>query len=248
MELSLASLSAIWATVLFASIIRTFTGFGFALAAIPILSLFLSPIDSVTLSTLVVFAISLFRLKTFWGLSPIKPMLPLTAMLLVGTALGAYLLKSISVEHFRLVAGLLVVAASIGLSVFKTNDRSENALGSSIAGLISGVMNGLFAMGGPAIIAYTLLTESDARLSRIKIMAILFVATILALISFTFAGLISLHVPIYFILTLPAIYLGDRLGNSLFEKYGERFYRRVALVILFSVGLSSTFYGLYFWL
>ena len=40
--IGLPQMLAIWAALVFASLIRAFTGFGFALAAMPVLSLFLS--------------------------------------------------------------------------------------------------------------------------------------------------------------------------------------------------------------
>jgi hypothetical protein len=36
------------------------------------------------------------------------------------------------------------------------------------------------------------------------------------------------------------MYLGDKLGYRLFKRYGTHLYRRVALVVLFSVGLATT--------
>jgi len=75
----------IWGVVIFAAVLRSFTGFGFALAAVPAFSQFLSPTESVALSMSLIFLISLVSIKSYWGVVPLRPMLPLGIMLLIGT-------------------------------------------------------------------------------------------------------------------------------------------------------------------
>jgi uncharacterized membrane protein YfcA len=36
---------------------------------------------------------------------------------------------------------------------------------------------------------------------------------------------------------LPALVVGDRIGNALFARYSTAFYRRVAVLILFCMGI-----------
>ena len=48
-NITFAEASIIWIVVILAAVLRSFTGFGFALAAVPAFSLFLSPIQAVVL-------------------------------------------------------------------------------------------------------------------------------------------------------------------------------------------------------
>ncbi len=48
-DYTVADLVQVWLAVLLASVVRSVTGFGFALVAIPVFSLFLSPAESVVL-------------------------------------------------------------------------------------------------------------------------------------------------------------------------------------------------------
>lgn len=238
-DLNSIFLLAISATVFCSAILRTFSGFGFALAAVPIFSIYLSPIDSVILSALLVFAISLLRVKTFYNQTPLRPLLPMLIMLLLGSFVGTYLLTTMSAEGFRALAGFCVVLACIALTLRPSRVNTERFLMSGIAGLVSGLMNGLLAMAGPAMIVHTLLSEADPRSARIRLMTILFIATILALVSYSLAGLMSVQIFIYFLISLPSLYLGDKFGNALFELYGEKFYRTIAISILFAIGFST---------
>ena len=244
MEVSWELILAIWATVLFASILRTFVGFGMALAAVPVFSFYMTPVDSVILSAELVLAISIFRLNDFWYAAPLKPMFPILLAAAFTTLVGTYILTIVSTDVFRMGAGLCVVIACVILGFYKPEPRSPNTTMASLTGGVSGLMNGLLAMSGPPVVIYTLVTESDVRLSRIKLMKLLFIATIFGLLSYLAAGLISSKVLIYFLIALPALYIGDRLGNLLFERFGERLYRKAAITLLLIVGFSSTVSGL----
>ncbi len=57
-------LAAIWLVVIFAAVMRAFTGFGFALTAVPVFSLFMSPVQAVLLSVLLGLSMSVITLRT----------------------------------------------------------------------------------------------------------------------------------------------------------------------------------------
>ena len=65
MNLSLDLMLTIWAGVAVASVLRAFTGFGFALAAVPIFIWVLPPSLAVVLSASLVFATSSLRFGAF---------------------------------------------------------------------------------------------------------------------------------------------------------------------------------------
>jgi hypothetical protein len=54
------------------------------------------------------------------------------------------------------------------------------------------------------------------------------------------AGIVNLQTPWYFALAFPVLYLGDKLGARLFQRFGDAFYRRVALFGLAAIGVIIT--------
>ena len=102
----ISELLLIWVVVIFAAVLRSFSGFGFALAAVPIFSLFLSPPESVVLSTTLILLISIASIKDYWGIVPLRPMLPIGMMMLIGTAIGTTVLALISKNQFQMGVGL----------------------------------------------------------------------------------------------------------------------------------------------
>jgi uncharacterized membrane protein YfcA len=237
-------LALIWAAVLFASILRSFTGFGFALAAMPIFSMFLSPAEAVVLTSSLALAISLLSLRSYWGVISLREMVPLLSMSWLGTIVGAALLTGISVALFQLWVGLSVLFACFGITVSRPAKPWKNPFFAWATGLVSGLMNGALAIPGPPMIVYAMLTEFDPRRSRALLMKFFMVSAFLALVSYTIAGMVTLQSLYYFALAFPMLYLGDKLGTRLFLRHGDAFYRRVALFGLAAVGITITLQAL----
>jgi len=230
----------IWGIVIFAAVLRAFTGFGFALASVPAFSQCLSPTESVVLSTALIFLISLVSIKSYWGVVPLRPMLPLGILLLIGTGIGAMILTVISKNQFQLGVGLSVILACIGLLFLKPSTSWKSPFLIVITGLIAGIMNGAVAISGPPMIIYAMITEPDPKLSRAWLMTILGFAAFFGLIAFGMAGFINQQTIWYTVLAFPALYLGNYLGAFLFKGYGSALYRKVAISVLVVIGISIT--------
>jgi len=238
--ISPAQLMLVWGVVVFAAVMRAFTGFGFALTAVPVFALFMPPTQAVVLSASLTLAVSLLTLKTYWGQYPLKPMMPMVLLSGIGTAIGAASLTLISPEQFKLWVGVSVVLACIGLTVYKPAKAKSRPMVAGATGLTSGLMNGAFAIPGPPVIVYAMATESTPARSRALLMTFFLFSAILGLGSYGAAGFMTAESPGLFLMAFPAMYLGDKLGYRLFHRYGTELYRKVALGVLFAVGASIT--------
>ena len=230
----------VWGVVVFAAVMRAFTGFGFALTAVPVFSLFMPPTQAVVLSASLTLAVSLVTLKTYWGQYPLRPMAPMVAMSLLGTMLGAWALSYISPEQFKQWIGLSVIAACAALTFYRPRKRAPNVAVGGGVGLSSGLLNGAFAIPGPPIIIYAMATELEPARSRALLMTFFLFSAVIGLASYTVAGFVTPYSPWLFLLAFPAMFLGDKLGYVLFHRFGGALYRRVALVVLFAVGITIT--------
>ncbi|MDZ7781998.1 MAG: sulfite exporter TauE/SafE family protein [Halioglobus sp.] len=235
----------IWSVVVFAAILRAFTGFGFALAAVPVFSLFMAPAQAVVLSASLTLAVSLATLRSYWGGYPLLPMAPMIGMSLPGTALGAWILREISPQQFRLWIGLAVIAACLLLTWYRPRRHRPRPVLTGGVGLGSGLLNGAFAIPGPPVIIYAMAVEADPRRSRALLMTFFLFAAIIALCSYAAAGFVTARSPWLFLLALPAMLLGDRLGFYLFHRHGNALYRRVALLALLAIGVTITAQALF---
>ncbi len=237
-------LALLWLAVLVAAVLRSFTGFGFGLAAVPIFVLFMPPTEAVVLSTSLTFAISLISVKTYWGVYPARSLSPMLAFALVGTALGVLVLDRLDIRQFQLLVGIAVIVTCLLLTRCRPRRRRSGGPVSGLVGLLSGLLNGAFAMPGPPVIVYAMATQMDPARSRSLLMTFFLFSTAMALVFYALAGFFTPATPWLFGLAFPAILAGDRLGYLLFRRFADRIYRQVALALLLLVGLATAFRSL----
>jgi uncharacterized membrane protein YfcA len=234
----LAQLLLVWVVVTLAAVLRGFTGFGFALVAVPVFSLIMPPTEAVVLSALLTLTISLLGIRSYWGVVPLQPMWPLVLMAFVGTVAGTWVVTAISASRFQLWAGLSVILACLGMTLFRPLKQPLHPVFAWLTGLLSGLMNGALAIPGPPMIIYAMLQEPQPQRSRALLMTFFLAASLLALASYSVAGFVSMHSFGYFLAALPALYAGERLGVYLFRRFGSALYRHIALTGLLALGVS----------
>lgn len=239
-SIDLLHLVLLWTVVVLAAVLRSFTGFGFGLAAVPVFALMMAPTQAVVLSTCLTLTISLLTLRSYWGHFPPGQLLPMLVASLAGTIIGAVLLTDISPGQFQLWIGLAVILACGVLSLYRPHHHQPGMALSGMTGLASGLLNGAFAIPGPPVIIYAMATQSEPARSRSLLMTFFLFSASLALITYTAAGFVTPASPWLFLLTFPAMYAGDVLGHRLFRRYGTARYRQMAIVLLFGLGVVIT--------
>ncbi len=89
MELELTQQALVWVVVIAASVLRSFTGFGFALAGVPFLAFFLPPAQVVVLIASLSVALGVQTFPQYASKLQVKPEWPLLLAAVVGTAVAA---------------------------------------------------------------------------------------------------------------------------------------------------------------
>lgn len=242
---TLASIGAvqaltIFAALLLASLLRAFTGFGSALAAVPVLALILPPVDAVVLAASLTLCANLLGIRSYASDYPPLQLLPLLFMSLLGTGFGVVFLSGLSVAQFQLLVGPAVLLACVVLTLYRPRPQARRRRWGALVGLLSGVMNGAFAIPGPPVVIYAMASEVDAARSRAMLMYFFMFSAVIALVVFAWAGYLSWRSLQLLVLALPAMLLGDQVGLRLFRRYGAGLYRRIALLTLYAIGLSIT--------
>src|ERR1017187_5681594 len=96
-----------------AALLRGFTGFGFAIAAVPLLSLVLPPARVVPLTVMLQVLASLVDLRAASRITDWRSMGWLTPGMVVGTPLGLFLLTRLSANDARLTIGVLILGSAM---------------------------------------------------------------------------------------------------------------------------------------
>ncbi len=249
-ELSAPGMAFALATVFAAAVLRGFTGFGFALLAVPALTLVLPPAEAVPCSLIVQWLAGANLLPKVWRSVDWPSVKPLLAGAVAGTPFGIAALAALPADPMRAAIGVIVLGVVALLwRGFKLKGLPPAPLPLGL-GALSGLLNGATAMGGPPVIVLYLALPNGVAVGRASLMAFFFFSSAVTIAMTAAAGVVTWRVVALSALMLPATFLGNALGDRGFDRASAALYRRVALVVLFAIGavaLGRALLGLAGW-
>jgi uncharacterized membrane protein YfcA len=247
LPLSALGLGWIVLSVLLGGLLRGFTGFGFAIAATPLLSLALPPVDAVVMVMLMGFGIGLTDLKSAVEKADRRAVVHLASGMVVATPAGVLALTMLPAAEARFAIALVLVVTSL---ILVSGLRFRSVPGAPVAvglGALSGLFNGLAAMPGPPVIAYCLALPLSPDRIRATMMLYFLATSAIGLSSAALSGLLSLRGLLLAALAFPILLLGVRVGAAGFRRFGLRLYRPVSvasLAVLTAVVLVNALVGI----
>jgi uncharacterized protein len=218
--------------VLVASLLRGFTGFGFGLAAVPLLSLALPPAQVVPLVVALQVIVGVGGLRGAAHACDWRAIKLLVPGLVVGVPIGLLILTELAPNIVRLVIAV-IIAASVGLLYRGARlPPNPSRLLTGGVGLLSGIISGLASMGGPPVIVYLMALGHTA--SRVRSTAIVYfmLTGCVSLVPMTFRGLITRDTLVWSAASLPVLFGGSWIGTKAFHRAQPRHHRLTALLTL----------------
>lgn len=232
------------AAVFVSSILRGFTGFGFALAAVPLLGMFMSPTQAVPIAIGLQLMGSLidFRHATKSCHWPSLRWMMLGAAL--GSPIGALVLSHVPAPIARLVISAITMLAVLALGRgFALAAIPRGAL-TTFTGFLAGLFNGLAAMPGPPAVAYYMSVPLPRTTVRASLMVFFLLTSVAAMASGLAIGLITVQTLCLSVLALPVMWFGTRIGHMAFVRSNDAMHRRVSIVSLGLIALVSAAKGI----
>lgn len=218
--------------VLAASVLRGFTGFGFGLAAVPLLSLALPPTKVVPFVTVLQLLIGLSGVRAAWRIADWRAVLGLAPGFVVGVPIGLLALTRFSPDGARMAIGLLIAVSVVVLwRRVRLPPRPSGGVALA-AGLASGVMNGLASMGGPPVVVYLLALSREAVVVRATSIVYFLFAAVITAAPMAARGLVDREVLLWSAASIPVLLAGSALGGWVFDRAPPRYHRLTALVVL----------------
>lgn len=228
---ALSDLGLLALAVFAAGVLRGVTGFGFAMAAVPLMSLVVSPVQAVLTAQVlqaVAVPVDLRRFRADLDRPALKRLM---LGMLVGTPLGVWLLTSLPEAVMRLVIAGIVLAGLLALwAKIRLPDRRAVAWA---AGGLSGLCAGMAAMPGPPAVAYFLGRDATPQATRASLMVFFGGTAILALSILALTRGIDLMQAAQALLVFPVMLLGTRSGGWIFAAMDARLYRQAAMGLFF---------------
>jgi hypothetical protein len=220
------------AVVFAAGVLRGFTGFGFALVAVPTISLFVDPAEVVPAIVIVAAVAGAEVLPKAWRSVDWRRLRLLLAGAALGTPVGMYGLKALPADLMRAIIGLIVLAA-VALLWRGFKLKAPPPAGARFGiGALSGLLNGGTAMGGPPVIIYFLASPEGIAVGRASLLVYFFLLSIWNTAINVAGGLVTIRTLVFAALMVPLMAAGNRIGDRWFDESSAVHYQRVALWFL----------------
>lgn len=232
--------------VLLAAFFATVSGFGFALVATPLLTLFMDAKEAVVLVLLAGFvlrAITMIRNRRNFEWHTV---LLVTFGSMLGIVPGSVALKVISIEQLEIFLGVILLAATF-LMGRKINFKIINkTLGRLAAGFLSGFFGSATSVSGPPLVLYFLNENMEKDLMRANMIWCFGLNGTLMLIGSYLAGTMQ-YVSVEqgsVLYSMTALLLGWWMGEKLFYKLNQHLFRRLSLIIVCGGALGMLYSGI----
>lgn len=230
--------------IFLAAFIRGFTGFGLAVVGVPLLSLFFAPAEIVPSIMILAIIAGLQLIPKIWHRVDWKLLLPTVLGAAIGTPLGTWLLAGVSADVMRVLIGGAVLAASLAVQLgFRFANRPPASVSAGF-GAVAGLTGGAAAMPGPSVIFLFLAVPIAHEAGRASLILFFQISAAMSAVSAAIGGLMEVHALILGALLVPAMLVGNALGDRVFDKASAKTYRRVVVLLLAGLGTVAAIRGL----
>jgi uncharacterized membrane protein YfcA len=237
-ELTFTTIGMSGIIVLIAGIIRGFSGFGFALVAVPLLSMIMPPSSFVP----VIFGMQVIAVlpglkETLQGVQW-KQIIPLIPGGFLGTWGGLLLLYRVDPEVIGFVIALAVVVVAVFLLKGFRFHRQLRKIEIAFIGIFAGLLNGSAGLPGPPVILAQLAMPNTDTMVRSNLIIFFTFLSLFGIISIIVSG--NMNETHYYLMaaTAPFLITGTWLGGQLFHNPKMfLFYRRICTYLLLTIGL-----------
>ena len=227
----------------FAGLVQGATGFGSGIVLNAFWLHILEPSAAISLnivSCLFVSALPIYKLRKTLDFSKLKSFVFFGV---IGIPTGLLILTMTDPSIFKTTVGFILVIFSIWKFKSKgilINFKSNPAL-DKLIGFISGILGGFAALGGILPTIWVNLQRLPKDTQRGTYEPFIFITSIAAVISFYFAGFLTLDIFYNFLKAFPALMLGSWIGIKIYALINEALFRHVILGLIFLAGLVLLF-------
>src|SRR5690606_26685789 len=215
---SLAEVALLSAIVAAAGMLRGFSGFGFAMFAVPLMAIAMAPARAVPVVLALSFVSNLQTLRSDWHDIDRRNVVSLVVWAIPFAMLGNWVLAAMDERSLRAIIGAVTVGATLVLWRAGSHPRPRpSSVATAAPGMASGVLHGLLAMGGPPLIMYYLRGAFTPQAARASMVATFTLMTIGPLAQSIVSGRFDGESATLFVVLLPTMVGATWFGSRLFR-------------------------------
>jgi len=224
-------------------LVKGVSGFGSALFSVPLLMLILD-VKFVTPVFLVFdFVSGAILVAANYRSIHRRLLLLLSCGLLVGTAIGTWVLLSFSHEILKRILGWLVIAWALLMllrqqrPIHATTPNRMTPYLAPLSGFLGGALGAVFSVNGPPIIIYLSRVLEEKQVFRATLYGIFFADACYKVVLFTANGLLTGEVLRFALVMAPFLVAGTFAGSWLQTRMDEGLFRKIVALILMVTGV-----------
>ena len=241
--MSAAAIVWVLAVMLFAALVQSVGGFGFALLAVPLAAI---AIDLQT-AVIVVSMGSLFNVVILsWrtrreidrGLAR-----RFNVPAVFGMPIGLAVLSVVDQRPLKIALGIVIIVATVAL-MRGTANLTPRAWVEMLAGFTSGILSTATGTNGPPLVLASQMRGLEPSAFRATLSFTFTVSGTISMVMFVAAGLVTRDEALLTLAGAPLILLGQRTGLRLQPVFSGRRFEMLVYVLLLVSGVSVGFSGL----
>lgn len=239
--ISLLPLATGMAVVFFAGMTQGLTSFGFALIAVPFLSMRLPIAEVVPMVVVLCLGTNLIMLAQTSRRVELHKIGVLVVSSLVAAPLGTLALLHVVPQTIKAVVGVVIVLVSgVMLMGLRFPVRSER-LALVPVGMLSGFLNGSISMSGPPVALFMSNQNEDKDVFRANLTLYATILNVFTIGTFAVGGMLTRRVADTLAWSVPAMIVGVILGGWLESRVSQEAFRKLALYLILGSGLWTLF-------
>lgn len=225
-----------------ASFIQRVSGFGFGIFIMMFLPFLLPTFgEAITLSGLLAGTTALLVCCRQWRYIRWKAMGLLFAANLLTSGIAISWMPHFSNAAMKRGLGITLIATACYFLFFQNKHRlsSRSVPAQLLAGGLSGIMGGMFAMPGPPVVLYCFHTFSDKRSYMASLQAFFCCSNVFYTLLRAHAGFFTGHTAWYWLAGLSGLFIGTRIGARYFERLSGRKLKAIVYLMMIASGLAA---------
>ena len=240
MELEVYQIFLVGIITVFASYIQSVTGFGSGIFAMIFLPSVLLYTEANVLSSILSMLISgIVMLVTFRKVHWKNLIFPLIGCLFA-TYIAVTFIQSQATETVTLLLGILLLALSVYFYFFSEKIKIRPTWYTGlIAGILSGLMEGMFSIGGPPVVIYFLQSEEDSEQYLATISAYFVFSGLISVGTKAAAGFITLNVWICLAVGILGMLVGSFVGKRTREQIRPALIKKAVYCVMAISGIVN---------
>lgn len=233
-------------TVIAAALVQSTSGFGFGIVFMAIVPLFLPYSMSTVLSVftclfLQITIIIRLRKHIQWQLVIIP-----SIVAVIASNLGVKVMIDLPEKMMALILGIFLwILALYMIFIAPHIHLKKNIVTEVGAGALSGFMTGMFAIGGPPMVAYYDSLFEDKLAYQSTIQVYFFVNSIGTLIANIMSGNLTTALIPNMMVSVTAVIVGTMIGVRILDKISMQTVRRLAYIVMLMAGTYQLCRGLF---